>query len=270
MCEATLADVNGMDTTMTMTSQATRCCTLRFDDVRSLLRADAERYLFESNRRYSRRSLGIILVTQPGFLATALYRFGHWAYQQGGLKGRWYRLLRELAKRPVEILTGISISPTTHIGPGLYVAHFGGVFVGGEDTVIGANCNLGHDTLIAASGRGERRGSPQLGDRVNVTCGGRVLGPVRVGDDVMIGVNVVVATDVPARTVLAAPAPIVLSHRGSFDYVHYPGDASDPDRSESLALSSDTETPSAMWARAARRPHGGTMSAEVRPRRSAL
>ncbi len=212
---------------------------MRFEDIRSLLRTDAERYLFEGNRQYSRRSVAIILVTQPGFLATALYRFGHWAYQQGGLKGRWCRLLRELAKRPVEILTGISISPTTHIGPGLYVAHFGGVFVGG-DSVIGTNCNLGHDTLIAASGRGARRGSPRLGDRVNVTCGGRVLGPVHVGDDVMIGVNVVVATDVPARTVLAAPPPIVLSHRGSFDYVTYAGDESDPDRNESAALRSDT------------------------------
>ena len=79
-----------------------------------------------------------------------------------------------------------------------------------------------------------------MGDRVNVTCGGRVLGPVRVGDDVMIGVNVVVATDVPARTVLAAPPPIVLSHRGSFDYVTYAGDVSDPDRNESAALRSDT------------------------------
>ena len=222
-----------------MMKQAMPCCTMRFDDIRSLLRADAERYLYYSDRRYSRHTFAIILVTQPGILATALYRFGHWAYQQEGLKGRWCRLLRELAKRPVEILTGISISPTTHIGPGLYVAHFGGVFVGG-DSVLGSNCNLGHDTLIAASGRGERRGSPQLGDRVNVTCGGRVLGPVHVGDDVMIGVNVVVSSDVPPRTVLAAAAPIVLSHRGSFEYVRYAGDTSDPDRSESAGYSSDT------------------------------
>jgi serine O-acetyltransferase len=212
---------------------------MQFEDIRSLLRSDAERYLYYSDRKYSRRSFAIILVTQPGILATALYRFGHWAYQQGGMKGRWCRFLRELAKRPVEILTGISISPTTHIGPGLYVAHYGGVFVGG-DSVLGANCNLGHDTLIAASGRGDRHGSPRLGDRVNVTCGGRVLGPVHVGDDVMIGVNVVVANDVPARTVLAAAPPIVLSHRGSFDYVRYPDDVSDPDRSESAGLSGDT------------------------------
>ena len=218
---------------------ASPCCTMRFDDVRTLLRSDAERYLFNNNRKYSRRSLAVTFVTQPGILATALYRFGHWAYQQRGLKGWWYRLLRELAKRPVEVLTGISIVPTAHIGPGLYIAHFGGVFVGG-DSVIGTNCNLGHDTLIAASGRGERRGSPQLGDRVNVTCGGRVLGPVRVGDDVMIGVNVVVATDVPDRTVLAAPPPIVLSHRGSFDYLNYADEASDPARSQSAALRSDT------------------------------
>ncbi len=56
----------------------------------------------------------------------------------------------------------------------------------------------------------------------------------------MIGVNVVVSSDVPPRTVLAAAAPIVLSHRGSFEYVRYAGDTSDPDRSESAGYSSDT------------------------------
>jgi serine O-acetyltransferase len=219
-------------------NKATQCCTMRFHDVRSLLRADAERYLYYTNRRFSRRSLAVILVTQPGILAIALYRFGHWAHQQGGLKGRWCRLLHELARRPIEILTGISIAPTAHIGPGLYIAHFGGVVVG-ANCVIGTKCNLGHDTLIS-SGRGDQRGSPQLGDRVNVTCGGRVLGPIHVGDDVMIGVNVVVVTDVPARTVLVAPPPVILSHRGSFDYVRYAGDESDPDRGGSAELRSDT------------------------------
>ena len=234
--ELTRRAVEGVDLSM---NEATPCCTMRFDDIRSLVRADAERYLFYSNRRYSLLSLAVMLVTQPGILGSALYRFGHWAHQQGGLKGRWCRLVYELAKRPVEVLTGISIAPTTHIGPGLYIAHFGGVIVG-DDCVIGANCNLGHDTLIAPSGRGERQGSPRLGDRVNVTCGGRVLGPIRVGDDVMIGVNVVVAGDVPDRTVLAAAPSIVLSHRGAFDYVRYPGDESDPNRNESAGLISNT------------------------------
>ena len=200
---------------------------------------NAARYMFYTDRKYTRRSFALILVTQPGLLASALYRFGHWAHQRAALKGRLGRLLHELARRPVEILTGISISPTTHIGPGLYIAHFGGVFIG-EDCVIGTNCNLGHDTLLAPSGRGDRRGSPKLGDRVNVTCGGRVLGPISVGDDVMIGVNVVVAADVPARTVLAAAPSVVLSHRGSFDYVRYTDDELDPQRRASARLTSDT------------------------------
>ena len=122
---------------------------MRFDDVRSLFLADAERYLYYTNRRYSRRSLAVILATQPGILATALYRFGHWAQQQGGLKGRWCRTLHDLARRPIEILTGISIAPTAHIGPGLYIGHFGGVIVGAS-CVIGTKCNLGPDTLISS------------------------------------------------------------------------------------------------------------------------
>ena len=218
-------------------SQTSQQCTMRFDDVRSLVRADAERYLYYTDRKYSRRSVAVMFITQPGLLATALYRFAHWAYLQPGPRGRWCQLLHQLARRPTEIVTGISIAPTAHIGPGLYIAHFGGVVIGAR-CVIGTNCNLGHDTLIS-SGRGDERGSPRLGDRVNVTCGGRVLGPIHVGDDVMIGVNVVVTQDVPARTVLASPAPVVLSHRGSFDYVRFAGDDLDPDRSKSAGLRSD-------------------------------
>ena len=81
-----------------------------------------------------------------------------------------------------------------------------------------------------------RRRSRVVSFRRGAVCRGRILGPVRVGDDVMIGVNVVVAKDVPDRTVLASPSPTVLSHRGSFDYLRYAGDETDSDRSASARL----------------------------------
>ncbi|HEY3940934.1 MAG TPA: serine acetyltransferase [Acidimicrobiales bacterium] len=195
----------------------------------ALVRTDAERYLFYTGRSRNSRSLVVIWLTQPGLMATALHRFGHWAFQRSGARGRAGRLLYEVARRPVEILTGIWIAPNTHVGPGLYIAHFGGVMVG-ADSVIGTNCNLGHDVLIAPGGRGEQAGSPRLGDRVNLTCGARVLGPVTIGDDAMIGVNAVVVKDVPPRAVMAAPPSVMLSGRGSFDYVRYPDDDTDEQR----------------------------------------
>ena len=214
--------------------QAAPCCTPDVSDLRASIRSDLDRYLFNTERSYSPVAAAVTFATQPGLLATAHYRFGHWAQKQRGLKGTVSRALHLLGRRPVEVLTGISILPTAHIGRGLYIAHFGGVVVG--PCVIGENCNLGHDTLIGTGGRGERRGAPHLGDRVNVTCGGRVVGPVHVGDDVMIGLNAVVTKDVPARAVVAAPTAVVISHRGSFDYLDYPDCESDLARCASARL----------------------------------
>lgn len=218
--------------------QAAPCCTPDVADLRALIRSDLDRYLFNTERAYSPLAAVVTFATQPGLLATAHYRFGHWAQKQQGLKGTMSRALHLLARRPIEVLTGISILPTAHVGRGLYIAHFGGVVIG--PCIIGDNCNLGHDTLIGTGGRGERRGAPKLGDRVNVTCGGRVVGPVHVGDDVMIGLNAVVTKDVPARAVVAAPTSMVISHRGSFDYLDYSDCESDPARCASARLALDS------------------------------
>ena len=130
-----------------------------------------------------------------------------------GVKGTVVPTAARTGKRPVEILTGISISPTTHIGPGLDVAHFGGVFVGG-DSVLG--CELQSGARYPHRGGRPRRAARlsaagRQGKRDLWRARPRTRTRRRRRDD---GLNVVVSSDVPPRTVLAAAAPIVLSHRG--------------------------------------------------------
>jgi serine O-acetyltransferase len=107
----------------------------------------------------------------------------------------------------IETLTGVSIAPTAEIGPGLYIGHYSGIFVG-RDARIGADCSLSQGVTI-----GYHRGGPHIGDSVYLAPGAKVYGPVRIGDNVSIGPNAVVDRDVPENSVVRAPDPEVLPKR---------------------------------------------------------
>jgi serine O-acetyltransferase len=54
------------------------------------------------------------------------------------------------------------------------------------------------------------RGSPTIGNRVDIGAGAKLLGPIHIGDDVAIGANAVVIKDVPANSIaVGVPARII-------------------------------------------------------------
>ncbi len=85
-----------------------------------------------------------------------------------------------VAKKCVEMTTGISIPHTARIGPGLYIPHFRTIVIHG-DAVIGRNCTVSHGVTIGAAGRGDRFGVPVIGDNVYVAPNAVVGGRITVG-----------------------------------------------------------------------------------------
>ncbi|MFM7183053.1 MAG: serine O-acetyltransferase [Verrucomicrobiales bacterium] len=59
----------------------------------------------------------------------------------------------------------------------------------GDDVVIGHQVTIGNRNGIMAA--------PKIGDRVYIEAGAKILGPVTIGNDAMIGANAVVTKDVP-------------------------------------------------------------------------
>lgn len=114
---------------------------------------------------------------------------------------------------------GISIPYSTRIGSGLYIGHFGGVVVTPGAT-IGRNCNLSQGVTIGQVNRGDRRGTPRIGDNVYVGPGAKVLGAINVGNDVAIGANAVVVKDVPDLAVVGGVPARIISHEGSAGYIN--------------------------------------------------
>lgn len=114
---------------------------------------------------------------------------------------------------------GISIPFETTVGSGFYIGHFGGIVVN-EKSVIGRNCNISHGVTLGESNRGEKKGCPVLGDNVYIGPGAKIVGAVRIGNDVAIGANCVVTKDIPDHAVVVGIPGRVISEEGSAGYVN--------------------------------------------------
>lgn len=115
-----------------------------------------------------------------------------------------YRVLKTLS----QILTGIDLPCEVAIGRRFRIEHFGGIIISG-DAVIGDDVVLRHGVTIGLKHRDDP-GSPVIGNRVDIGAGAKLLGKIRIGDDVLIGANAVVITDVPANSIaVGVPARIL-------------------------------------------------------------
>lgn len=180
--------------------------------VRERFRADLERYYRMADATTRRRRWRIALDTEA-IWAIASFRFGQYLREEASRPVRavlWWP--HALVHRLVQLVVGIHLSPATRIGPGLYIGHHGGIWIS-PHAVLGATCNVNHQVTIGVAGKGRR--APRLGDRVWVGPGAIVSGPVKVGDDAVIGANSLVATDVPAQALALGVPARVMSCGGS-------------------------------------------------------
>lgn len=145
---------------------------------------------------------------RQGFWVMLVYRFGRWRY---GIRSRWLRwpfsFVYKILKLLSQILTGIDLPCETQVGRRFTIEHFGDVIISG-DAVIGDDVTIRNGVTIGLK-RTNEPGSPVIGNRVDVGAGAKVLGPIRIGDDVVIGANAVVITDVPPNSLaVGVPARI--------------------------------------------------------------
>ncbi len=146
--------------------------------------------------------------TRQGLWVMVVYRFGNWRY---GIRNRGLRLpfsaLYKFVKVISEILTGIDLPCEAKLGRRFRIDHFGGIVISG-DAVFGDDCIIRNGVTVGLRHTGQR-GAPVIGNRVDIGAGAKILGPVRIGDDVAIGANAVVITDVPSNSIaVGVPAKI--------------------------------------------------------------
>lgn len=154
-------------------------------------------------------------LSRQGFWVMLVYRYGRWRYS---IRPRWLRLpfslVYKILKPISEILTGIELPCEVVLGRRFRIDHFGGIIISG-DAVFGDDCVIRNGVTVGLRHAGVR-GSPVIGNRVDIGAGAKLLGPIHIGDDVAIGANAVVLKDVPSNSIaVGVPARILPHHRES-------------------------------------------------------
>ena len=116
-----------------------------------------------------------IFLLYPGVHAILYHRVAHWLYCRN-----WKFLAR---------------------GMGIVI---------GETAEIGDDCLIYHGVTLGGTGKDHGKRHPTIGNNVLISCGAKVLGPFKVGDNARIAANAVVLSEVPEQaTAVGIPAQVV-------------------------------------------------------------
>ena len=94
--------------------------------------------------------------------------------------------------------------PLNVFGPGLSIAHYGTIVVN-KNAKIGKNCRIQEGVNIGATNGNNE--APLLGDNIFIGTGAKLLGNIKIGNNVCIGANAVVTKSFPDNiTIAGVPA----------------------------------------------------------------
>jgi len=111
------------------------------------------------------------------------------------------------------VLNGCEISFAAKIGSGFKMQHTVGIVIGHE-VIAGSNLNIYQNVTI-----GKRKGHylngreyPIIGNNVTLYPGSVIIGPITIGDNVVIGANAVVINNVISNSIaIGIPAKVISS-----------------------------------------------------------
>lgn len=128
----------------------------------------------------------------------------------------WYRVNRHLYLRRwpgTDFLSarrfywfGNDISFYAAFGPGLRLVHLSDIVVGGN-VKVGAHATILNGVTLGAKRRGENDEMPCIGNYVYIGSGAKVIGGIRIGNNVTIGAMTLCNKNVPDGSVVYGMPP---------------------------------------------------------------
>lgn len=117
-------------------------------------------------------------------------------------------LLPRLFRFIIFLLYNSDIPSSVSIGKGTLFGHSGIGVVIHQNAVIGNHCVIGQGITIG--GRSRNPQVPVIGNKVYIAAGARVLGPIKIGNNVIIAPNAVVIEDVADNCIVGGiPARVL-------------------------------------------------------------
>ncbi|WP_054740243.1 serine O-acetyltransferase [Cellulosilyticum ruminicola] len=148
------------------------------------------------------------------FKAVRYYRIAHAIYCEQRLEVSRREQIARLMSERVKVETKIEIHPASQIGKRFIIDHGVGVVIG-ETAIIGDDCYILQGVIIGARGiaynqPGKRH--PTIGNNVQIGGGSRLLGPINIGDNVIINPNCVVTSNIPRDTTVSISNQMQISY----------------------------------------------------------
>lgn len=112
---------------------------------------------------------------------------------------------------------GCWIGPGAQLGKRISLGYGGMGIVIHDKAVVGDDVRIG--THVVIGGRSKHPDVPVIGDRCVIATGAKLLGPLRIGPESVVGANAVVVKDVAPRTVVGGvPARVLRTDIDIRDY----------------------------------------------------
>ncbi len=155
-----------------------------------------------------------------GFWVLLVYRFGRWRYGvRPALLRKLLSVIYKVLFKFVQIITGVELPCEVVIGRNFVIDHFGGIVISGYAR-FGDNCRIRNGVVVGLKNV-EEPIAPVFGDNVDIGAGAKVLGNIRIGNNVAIGSNAVVLIDVPDDC-LAVGVPATVKPRKRAQHIDTP------------------------------------------------
>lgn len=153
------------------------------------------------------------LLLSPTFRLIVSFRICNYLRGRRGMAKILYVLLSFIHKRKCTKY-GIEIRIGTDVGAGLCFAHCGAIVINCS-AVIGCNCLIFQGVTIGGMRNNEGSLAPVIGDNVTIFEGAKIIGGIRIGNNVVVGANAVVTKNVPDNAVVGGIPARVLSMKGA-------------------------------------------------------
>lgn len=192
---------------------------MKYQELKKIVLIDLYRHTGKSDNK----TLMYQLKYHPGFMFMFYLRLCQFCNNNKNLFLRpivfWY-VQKKQAK--YSSVFNIQIPWTTEIGPGFVMGHSNnsGIVIYGK-VKIGQNCTIYHQVTLGKKSRGDYEGFPTIGDNVYIGPGAKIIGNVKIGNNVAIGANCVVTKDIPDNAVVVGVPGKVISYNGSEGYINF-------------------------------------------------
>lgn len=115
---------------------------------------------------------------------------------------------------------GYDIPYSIEIGPGLLLFHINGIVISAKR--IGKNATISHCTTIGMKIIDGVSKFPEIGDNLYLAPGAKIVGGIKVGDNVAVGTNSVLINSVESNSIVLGIPGKVVSNKNKNEYIINP------------------------------------------------